>query len=685
MKAMTRTESDTLEFHLVVNSMQGHPEIGFVAAVAHAPVDRWGTRFNRLPDLGTLQQQLALDGVVIPRDASGNLSAQWRLEEGTSTRLQIATEPAGQPRNLLRFRHALFAALFPQETDSYHLLVSSCLRARTEQRPLRLKLELAPELTNLPWELMRCPPNHSSRQWVEQTRISILRYLGEIEFPATTQASGPATVLLVRADPAVTRTPVLTESFLNEWNKVREILRRQEGRVSCETIEGEDTFSQLVDRVHSLTQAGRRIIGLHFIGHGGVDDAGGFLLGEGKKREGRRIYELDLREALDSADALRWVFLNACSTGYTPIGCPLGGLATSLSVVKNVPTVIAYTRPVATSDAEAFAPEFYKMVLDDGIEIEAAIRHLMHRGDDSGGLVVLARTIAGRMQTALHLAAVREHLAPTEPVSAPQPPAAPPLAAAPVAAAAAQAVGSLRARSAMLSVPAGAFRRGLTDPQIDRLIEQFKQSELPLEMASAAAVLRQERTEEVVLDAFEIDETPVTNVEFRRFVEATGYVTEAERLRSSPRTWRTKGHLDDHPVVCVSYDDAHAFSEWASKRLPTADEWKKACRGPNGWIYPWGEDFDVNRCNTAESQDGWETTPVRHFPAGRSPYGCFDMVGNVEEWTSTVADGDYKIILGGSWCMTCQVYGLPVLHRLASRTFYSNELGFRCARTPMLT
>ncbi|MBU3737730.1 MAG: formylglycine-generating enzyme family protein [Rhodoferax sp.] len=193
----------------------------------------------------------------------------------------------------------------------------------------------------------------------------------------------------------------------------------------------------------------------------------------------------------------------------------------------------------------------------------------------------------------------------------------------------------------------------------------------------------------VRVDSFLMDEVPVTNAEFARFVAATGYVTLAEvaptirdypgllpemavagstvfdpdqpavTLRNPASWWayrpganwrRPLGpdsgieDLDDHPVVHVAYPDARAYADWAGKSLPTEAEWEYAARGGlAGADYAWGNELapggvmmanywqgEFPRSNTLE--DGWErTSPVRAFPA--NGYGLFDTIGNVWEWT----------------------------------------------------
>ena len=167
---------------------------------------------------------------------------------------------------------------------------------------------------------------------------------------------------------------------------------------------------------------------------------------------------------------------------------------------------------------------------------------------------------------------------------------------------------------------------------------------------------------------FKIARTPVTNAQYKLFLEANA--DEAQ-----PHYWVDGEPPKDqlaHPVVGVSWEDACRYCQWLSEatgsqvRLPTEAEWEKAARGARGKReYPWGDEFDLLKCNT------WElkllgTTPVGIFLAGASPYGCLDMSGNVLEWVNDWFDKNYykqgsdrnlngpengedKVVRGGSW------------------------------------
>ncbi|MFE3823986.1 formylglycine-generating enzyme family protein [Streptomyces sp. NPDC059092] len=152
--------------------------------------------------------------------------------------------------------------------------------------------------------------------------------------------------------------------------------------------------------------------------------------------------------------------------------------------------------------------------------------------------------------------------------------------------------------------------------------------------------------EQVALADYWISTYPVTNAEYRHFLADT-------RHPARPTTWYLGAYPYDranHPVAGVRPEDADAYAVWLTERtghpwrLPGEAEWEYAAKGPLGLEFPWGDTFDADAANTRES-GVHTTTPVGAFPAGRSPFGAFDMGGNVEEF---VAD-DYRPYWGGSF------------------------------------
>ena len=191
---------------------------------------------------------------------------------------------------------------------------------------------------------------------------------------------------------------------------------------------------------------------------------------------------------------------------------------------------------------------------------------------------------------------------------------------------------------------------------------------------------------------YSIDVYPVTNEQYARFIEAGGYRAEEHWEEGwdwkekekvvQPRYWDDPNwNQPDHPVVGVSYYEAKAYAKWAGKRLPTEQEWEKAARGTDGRKYPWGEEFDAERCNSEKSGLG-RTTPVKTYANGISPYGCYDMAGNVWEWTSSwyeESSKEGKVLRGGSWDDG------PGNLRSAYRVRFRPDdrvgnIGFRCAQ-----
>lgn len=177
----------------------------------------------------------------------------------------------------------------------------------------------------------------------------------------------------------------------------------------------------------------------------------------------------------------------------------------------------------------------------------------------------------------------------------------------------------------------------------------------------------------VLVEAFYVDRYPVTNSEYKRFVDSTRH--------PFPAHWRGGTYPEgkaDHPVVQVRWSDAAAYARWAGKRLPTEAEWEKAARGTDGREYPWGNEFDKDKCNTNESGI-WDTTPVGQYsPAGDSPYGVGDMAGNVWEWTANGSGPIPRPLRGGSW-LDSRHEARCTSRRKHTPSRRNDFIGFRCA------
>ncbi len=183
------------------------------------------------------------------------------------------------------------------------------------------------------------------------------------------------------------------------------------------------------------------------------------------------------------------------------------------------------------------------------------------------------------------------------------------------------------------------------------------------------------KKKEVVLDGFWIDPTPVTNAQFAAFLAASG--------RRPPQGWPPGGPAPDraeHPVVGVTLADAEAYAAWAGKVLPTPAQFEKAARGSDGRKYPWGDDAGLRTTNTKEAGVA-ATTPVEAYPRGKSPFGCFDMAGNVLHWTRGAYDPQKGTqALKGSSFRT--YLGACAWSHEATPTRAEDHVGFRCVWKP---
>jgi formylglycine-generating enzyme required for sulfatase activity len=225
----------------------------------------------------------------------------------------------------------------------------------------------------------------------------------------------------------------------------------------------------------------------------------------------------------------------------------------------------------------------------------------------------------------------------------------------------------------MILIPAGKFLMG-SDPGVDKWARDDEQPQHTL-----------------YLPDYYMARTPVTNAQYAAFVQVT--------YHRQPKGWehgKPPSGKEDHPVVWVSWHDAIAYCRWLSEvtgrpyRLPSEAQWEKGARGTDGRIYPWGNRWDAEQCNTKESgKEG--TTPVGAYPQGASPYELLDMAGNVFEWTRSVhksypydpddgredleAEGA-RVLRGGSW-LNIRDFARCVVRHWNSPDYSFNHIGFR--------
>lgn len=183
-----------------------------------------------------------------------------------------------------------------------------------------------------------------------------------------------------------------------------------------------------------------------------------------------------------------------------------------------------------------------------------------------------------------------------------------------------------------VTIPARPFRMGTPERALSELARRY---------GGTRESYREESPQHALtLAPYAIAATPTTNALYAAYTLATG--------TPPPPRWRGPTPpplLANHLVVDVSWDEAVACCRWLSRatglplRLPTEAEWEHAARGDDGRLFPWGDTFEPGRANTREGGRGG-TSPVGAYPDGASPYGVYDMAGNVWEWTSSL-DGAY--------------------------------------------
>jgi len=216
----------------------------------------------------------------------------------------------------------------------------------------------------------------------------------------------------------------------------------------------------------------------------------------------------------------------------------------------------------------------------------------------------------------------------------------------------------------MVLVPKGPFIMGITQ---EELLQIFLIDERQTAIFATEVPART-----VHLESYYIDRYPVTNYQYRKFIQETGH--REPWLMNHPVFGQPM-----LPVVFVGWDDARSYARWAGKSLPTEAQWEKAGRGTDGRFWAWGREFIPGRCNSKEY--GLErTSEIGLFHEGISIYGCYDMCGNVWEMCEGQWQGEYLPMRGGCFLGPATFVRVTCRWTPEDTVNGAHWLGFRCVK-----
>lgn len=621
--------------------------------------------------------------VHILNSPAGNAESQIRLPFDTKdlrifvlsvgrTRVGVRTLESPQMNEVLKFGSQLYQAVFKDQVRI--CLMRSLDIARTQGNGLRLRFRLDPKLINIPWEFLYDTDNR--RFFSHSNQTPIVRFL-EISQPIKEfSVEAPLKVLIMIASPS--DYPKLDVE--KEWKNIKVAVQSLEnlGLIQLTRLEN-GTRSALQ---HKLSEQQYHIF--HFIGHGIYDEnyQEGILLFENNRGQGSKTRGVHLSSLLHDHPSLRLAILNTCEGARTSVADPFAGVAQHL-VSQGLPAVIAMQFEITDGAAILLAEQFYGAIVR-GHSVDAGLaeaRKAIYADENDvewGTPVLYMRADDGHLFT---FSAASNPITLEKAVVSPSQVDA--------------TIDELTNRQVSfdwVTIPAGNFIFG-SKRDSDPIASS---NEMPSQI--------------IDLPEFRISRTPITVAQFRQFVNATGYITTAENIGESyfhtdsgwelvaNANWEKPqgpeirlGNRDQHPVTSVSLWDAQEFCKWAGVRLPTEAEWEKAARGTQGDLYPWGDSKPSDNLCNFDNNVG-ETTPVKNYPAGHSPYDVLDMAGNVWEWTSTVwtkshsakrphPDERKRVTRGGSYLIN------HISVRCAARdqqdpSSHSGDLGFRVVYAP---
>ncbi|MBC7811612.1 MAG: SUMF1/EgtB/PvdO family nonheme iron enzyme, partial [Burkholderiales bacterium] len=267
--------------------------------------------------------------------------------------------------------------------------------------------------------------------------------------------------------------------------------------------------------------------------------------------------------------------------------------------------------------------------------------------------------------------------------------------------------------SDMVPVVSGTFQMGTTSQEVANSVRECVDTwggACTLAMGEDSAPAHQ-----VTIDPYQIETTEVTYEQYIAFLNfmgpnshrngcdgqpclATRNETDASNVIFDSANYDVQDVLNQHPVAGVTWYGARAYCEAIGRRLPTEAEWERAARGQEGYLYPWGNEFDTERAKTNRPQDApVGAVPVASYPTGASPFGALDMSGNVAEWVNDWYSPNYysqpearalnpqgppagteKVVRGGSWD-TPPFFSRTVHRQSLQPNDQALWAGFRCA------
>ncbi|MEI2610482.1 MAG: SUMF1/EgtB/PvdO family nonheme iron enzyme [Candidatus Promineifilaceae bacterium] len=452
------------------------------------------------------------------------------------------------------------------------------LSAQYPDRRLRLRLDVAaPELHSLPWEQL----NDGNSHLAANTNTPFSRYLAGPWRPQLPISNEPVRVLVAIANPNnLTKYGLQPINVEQEWDLINAAATHSRFELIKLTI------PVTLARLEAALRQGIHI--LHFVGHGQMSrkTQNALLYLADETNQAKFVTDTEfvamLTRMLGGSDNagnadLRLVYLSSCQTATRHPADAFRGLAPKL-VAAGITSVIAMQDLIPVVTAQAFARTFYEQLAGNGqvdVAANCARAHILTANLPGAAIPVLF----SRLQDNQLLTAVSERLRlPFEPE--------------------------------MIYIPAGTFLMGDND------------------------VLLTAPQSRVYLPAYRISRYPITNEQFYHFIHTAGRVASKELLWNG-----NQPPLDQlrPPVIGVTWQEALAYCQWLSNQtgkqyeLPGEAHWEKAARGEDGRLYPWGNSWDTDLCNNNLDV----ITAVDVFPA-QSPYGCYDMVGNAREWTTTL-------------------------------------------------